>query len=266
MNELINEVSEYNKTNNYSIFELLPFNRDIKKTSKLEQSMIKHGYINSYPLHVKKGKNGKLVIKGGHHRFTVAKNLGLTVSYVISNDVMSVHEGEESTVRWSINDYLMSYVRLEFKDYMDVLDYQQRTGISLSLCAALLAGNTANATAQVLSKFKKGTYKINRNSNYANLVEEFVNILKQLSVEVATDAKLINALSRIIVSDVCDLNNLKNKIEKNYYLITKRATSDLYLELFALIYNKGTESKNQMDLKFKVINAMKEIAKRNLSK
>lgn len=259
MNELNNQISEYNKTNDYSKFELLQFNRDVKKTAKLEQSMIKHGYINSYPLHVKQGRNGKLIIKGGHHRFIVAQKLGLSVSYVVSNDVASVHEFEDSTIRWSINDYLMSYVRLEFPDYIDVLDYHQRTGISLSLCAALLAGHTANAAAPILNKFKKGTYKINRTCNYAALVEEFVNIFKSLSIEVATDAKLINALSRIILAEKCDLNHLKHKIEQNHYLITKRATSDLYLDLFDIVYNKGTNSKSQIDLKFQTNQTMKQL-------
>ena len=131
-------------TTNYEMFQLLDFNRDVSKTRKLEASMKRHGYINAYPLHVVK-ENGKLRIKGGHHRFFVASKLGLPVAYVVCEDNASIHELEAATTRWSLDDYLTSYVRMGDADYIAIQKYQQRTGIATGLCVSMLGGEMASS-------------------------------------------------------------------------------------------------------------------------
>ena len=99
------------ESNNYSRFELTPFNRDVKKTKHLESLMRREGWIDAYPAHVIRNGDGRLLIKAGHHRFVVAQRLGIPIKYVECKDTTTIHELEKATIRWSIQDYLDSYVK-----------------------------------------------------------------------------------------------------------------------------------------------------------
>ena len=97
------------KTKNYDRFDLHEINRPVKNTKKLELSMIEHGFIDAHPLHVITNGNGKLKIKDGHHRFMVARKLGIPVKYVVCDDAAGIHQLVETTNKWSLRDYLSSY-------------------------------------------------------------------------------------------------------------------------------------------------------------
>ena len=75
-------VQALQSTINYNLFELHDLNRDVEKIDRLKASMMRHGFIKAYPLHVMKNGFGKLKVKAGHHRLTAAKDLGLPVFYV----------------------------------------------------------------------------------------------------------------------------------------------------------------------------------------
>lgn len=98
-------------TNNYDKFELLDFNRDIGNTKQLEESMIKFGFLAAHPIHCVKSGSRKLKIKAGHHRFYVARKLGLLIPYVVCNDQASIFDLEGPTRRWSLNDFLTAHIR-----------------------------------------------------------------------------------------------------------------------------------------------------------
>lgn len=74
------------ETSNTKLFELWGANRDVEKIKKLMESMKKHGWINSRPMSVVQGCNGKIIIKDGHHRFEAAQRLGIPFKYVFDTD------------------------------------------------------------------------------------------------------------------------------------------------------------------------------------
>lgn len=263
MNEQVKIDSIFGITDNYSIFEVHTFNREVKRTKNLENSMIKHGYMPAYPLNVKKGRNGKLVIKDGHHRFEVAKKLGIPVAYSIGSDTASPTETVLATNLWKLEDFLTAYIGIGKTDYIDVFDYHRKTGLSISLCANLLGGYVAES-GNFSVAFKKGTYKVNRDSYLSDVIYDFIKLFKELEIEISTDSKLINALSRIIIAKSCDTNNLKSKIIKNKQLIKKKSSMDEYTEMFADVYNYG--ERNRIPLKFNTDEKIKEMGKSNLIK
>lgn len=147
-------------TRNYDKFELLAFNRDVKRTTALERSMERYGWIDAYPMHVVPNGGVKLKIKAGHHRFTVAKKLGLPIKYVVCKDQgETIHELEVATTPWTLKNYLDSFVRCERPDYISVKEYHEKTGINLSQCISMLGGDLASSH-NMGKKFKDGTYKV----------------------------------------------------------------------------------------------------------
>lgn len=237
----------------YSQFEMLDFNRDVTKTRKLEASMRAHGWIPAYPAHVVKEK-GKLKIKAGHHRFTVAARLGIPVVYVICDDNSTVHELERATNKWSLQDYLTSYVRLGDQDYDAVSEYHKRTGITLHCCISLLAGECA-CSSNHLNRFKAGEYKV-KNTKHAERVAKIIATIKSAGIKWATDKLVVQSVSRIVMCDAVNPDTLLQKIAKNKQLIEKQPSLSAYTEMFDLIYNHN--SRNKIPLSFLVDKAMLE--------
>lgn len=222
-------------TTNYAIFQLLDFNRDVTKTRKLEESMKKHGFINAYPLHVVK-EGGKLKIKGGHHRFTVAVKLGLPVAYVVCSDNASIHELEAATVKWDLVDYLVSFVRLGDPDYIKVQQYCKRTGIGVGQAISMLAGEMA-ANGNHRDEFKAGKYTV-KETVHAETVAGLVDTMKAADIAWANDRLVVVSFSRLVSGGHADVARLKSKIKSNASLIKKQPNLNSYMEMWEKIYNR----------------------------
>lgn len=229
-------------TTKYEMFQLHEFNRDVKKTTRLEESMRKHGWIDAYPMHVVKNGKGKLKIKGGHHRFEVAMRLGIPVKYEICNDTATIHELERSTTRWKLPHYLESWKRVgKNTDYFSVDDYQKRTGIGLLNCIALLGGELASSGNKVAS-FKNGTFKVNDNGR-AQIVADVVRALKEAGVKFATNTTMVQAISRLSFVEVLDVERLIQKIKTFSHLIEKQPCLSAYAKMLEDIYNRQSGKK-----------------------
>ncbi|HBA73501.1 MAG TPA: hypothetical protein DCZ63_15305 [Geobacter sp.] len=244
-------------TTNYKMFQLLDFNRDVKKTRDLEASMKEHGFIPAYPLHVVKD-NGKLKIKGGHHRFTVASKLGLPVYYTICEDSASIYALEKGTVRWSLNDYLTSSCRKGDTDCLVVAEYCQRTGIGAGLAIAMLGGESALATNK-RDLLKQETYKIT-GSAHAEAVATIVGTLKTLGFKWATAKLCVGSLSRIVMAGHANLSQLQKKITTFPSLLQNQATLNQFTDMWDTIYNHNARGK-RVPVGFLTNETMKERAK-----
>ena len=228
-------------TTDYSIFEAAPNNRDVKNTKKLEASFRKHGFIPAYPLHVSR-IDGKLIVKAGHHRLTVATKLGLPVYYVISNDSLSIAEETVSTTPWTIKDFAISHERAGGKDYSDVMEYHERTGIAIGMCIAMLGGEMA-AGGNKITAFKRGDYKTCPNQHHAKTIEMLVLSLKGVGIKWATDCKVVQSLSRIVSAGHADISQLQKRITTNAAFIVKKQNMEQYMELWQEIYNRNSKGK-----------------------
>jgi len=242
MTQKIQETSDYGK------FELLPFNRDVKKIKYLEQSMRKYGYLDPYPLHVVRNFNGKLRIKAGHHRFSVARKLAIPVKYIVCDDGgITVYELEKSTTTWSLQDYLISNIKEGRHAYIAVKQYYDRTDIPLLCCISLLGGETAGSSNKVDS-FKAGIFELGDPQN-ANLVETIINFLKdRCGVKWASNSRLVSAISRMCWVEEFDSKRFMKKVKEHSYLLEKQPSIEAYGDMIELIYNR--HSQNKAPLKF----------------
>jgi hypothetical protein len=230
------------ESNNYSKFELTPINRPVQKTRKLELSMQKYGWLDAYPAHVVRNGNGKLQIKAGHHRYDVAKKLGIPIKYVECQDDASIHELEGASRKWTAEDYLTSFVNMGNSAYITVKDYHERTGIGLRCCIALLASHSAGSGGSLSDKFAKGIYRIG-NMNHSRVVEAIVAQARISGFPHWKNAGFVNAVSKISYAEGFSSEVMKEKIKTYAHFMKKQAGTQDYLKMLDSIYNRQSHEK-----------------------
>lgn len=241
-------------SNDYEMFELTPFNRDIGQTILLENSMRKWGFLDAFPLYCVESPNGKLKIKDGHHRFVVAKKLGTPVKYVIETDGPSMHQLIAATSSWSMADFLASYCKAGFEQYLAVRDYHNRTGITLSMCLSLLGGQTG-AGGNLIPAFKDGTYSI-RDQPFADDVASIVAAARTHVPEVATRTNFVSALAKAMIVEEFKATRFLHKMEKFPFKLREPASTVVdYISNINTAYNHAT--KDKIPLPFLIEAAMK---------
>lgn len=234
------------ETSNYDLFELHTVNRSVERTSRLEASMRKYGWIDAYPVHAVKN-GGKLKIKAGHHRLTVAKKLGIPVKYVVCDDGgVSIHELENATNRWSFADYLESWCRAGKPDYIEIRRYCTTTGIPLGCAISMFGGNWAGS-GHFQQAFKGGTYTI-KNTTHPRQVADLVMHMHACGVECASAKLMVLAISKILFVDEFSVSTLKKKVKSHTHMLTKQANLQEYMRMLESVYNR--QSKEKLPLAF----------------
>ena len=229
------------ETKDYKKFELLPFNRDVKGTKYLEQSMREHGWIAAYPMHVVPNGNGKLKIKSGHHRFEVARKIGIPVKYIVCEDNASIYELERGKRNWSLEDYAISFSRAGNKNYIKVLDFHKETGISYNQCVSMLGGESAGS-GNLAEDFKNGYFTLG-NPTHAYTVADIVCFCDSLGIQFAKQRLFVAAISKIIwVYDV-SIEELKHKIKTHPFMVTKQPNTEMYIRMLEDVYNRQRSKK-----------------------
>lgn len=234
------------ESNNHGRFELTDFNRDVNKTRHLEASMRKHGWIDAYPLHVIRNGGNKFLIKSGHHRFAVAVKLGIPVKYIECRDEITIHELEKATVRWSMQDYLTSYVRCGKEAYLAVLEYHKRTGIGLAACISMLAGDSAGS-GNWNGRFKDGTYRLG-NLSHSRVIATIIAQCRESGYPYWNNTLFVEAVSKVALAEGFASEVLKEKVKTFVYFMKKQATKQDYVDMVDSIYNR--QSQNKMPLSF----------------
>lgn len=113
MDKVIGQIHE---TTEYDRFKFMKENRSVDKTreKKIEKSIDANGWIMN-PILV----NENMEIIDGQGRFTVLRNKGLPVQYIIGNNMgpkeCIVLNTSNST--WSLSDYIESYMEQGYKGY-----------------------------------------------------------------------------------------------------------------------------------------------------
>lgn len=229
------------ETNNYSRFELSPFNRDIGKLDSLYLSMKMFGFLSGFPVIVKRLPNGKLMILFGHHRFMAAKNLGLSIKYVEERQKLDPYIVEQAGRIWEMKDWLTSRRSNDQGPYIEVQKYHLETGIPLHCCISMLAGDSAGS-GNHSKLFKSGKYKLGDPKN-ANIVKDIVLHLKSIGIAWATNRSFVDAISKVAWVDIFNPAVFKKKTSNHRQLLQKQASKQAYVEMIDTIYNFGSRQK-----------------------
>ena len=200
-----------------------------------------HGFIPAYPLHVVRNGDGKLKIKAGHHRFDVAKKLGLAVWYVICDDSAGIHELEVPTGLWKFRDYMASFCRIGSEPHLAIAEYADRTGISMMQAASMLAGESASSGNQLVH-VKKGTFLV-KDTAHAELVGKIIVGCKDCGVTFATNSNFVSAVSSIAKLAEFDADNFLHKVAMNPGMMKKQATMAQFVDMIDAVYNYHAKHK-----------------------
>lgn len=235
-------MSKILESNNYAKFVLSPLNRNVRRTWNLEASMQKYGFRDSEPIEVIRLENGLLEIQEGHHRFEVCRKLGIPVKYVEVKEAMSRGERAKTVRPWTMRDYLDSYVRAGLPAYVVVKKYHEGSGIPLSACISMLAGDSAGS-GNWNDHFKNGTYRLVADFGHANTVATIILHCKKLGVSFAATQCFVNGLSKIVWAESFDPSILINKITHFHEHMKKQPTKEAYVSLLDEIYNRKSQTK-----------------------
>jgi hypothetical protein len=244
------------ETNNYGLFYLSPFNRDVKRTQELEFSMKNYGFLDNYPIYVVR-RGTKFEIKDGHHRFETAKKLRLPIKYVEGPD-LPMHVIVKGVRFWDMQDWHTSYGRTGISAYNVVDQYHKETGIHLSACISMLAGDSAGS-GNHNKAYKNGTYRLG-DPTHANIVGDIIMFCHKIGVPFATNNHFVTALSKLVWADGFDPEKMKKQIKKFKHLMPKQGSKQAYLDLLDTVFNYA--SRKKIPLAF---NAEEAARKRNVT-
>lgn len=229
------------KTKDYGKFVLHPLNRRVDSFKNLEESMRMHGWIPAHPMHCARADNGKIVIKDGHHRFEVARRLSIPVLYCVCDDLATIQQLDGATQKWSVANYLQSYVNAGYSDYIYVKNFHERTGITLGCCISLLANGSAKATSSI-AKFKAGRFEI-RDIAHANAVASITKRCINVGVDYATNNYFVQALSKCLWVKEFRADEFKQKVKRFSFLFEKQRSVADYIDLIEKVYNRNRKDK-----------------------
>lgn len=250
-----------NISNNYSDFKLSIENRDINlkknKARKLRDSLKKHGWIPSFPMTCYKNGSSKLTILDGQHRFSIARELGMPVKYVLVDQEFDISEINNTQDTWKLKDYMRRWQKAGKEEYFEIENFMKtHPNVTLSMTISLLGGNNVAGTYQK-NKYKEGKFKITSRSR--GKAYQVANAFESI-IEVNKDAKhnnLLKALYKCFYVDSFDSSRLIEQCEKNPAMIQPYSKTEDWLDLLQEIYNHGKKS-NRIPLRFQAEEAMKQ--------
>lgn len=228
------------ETTNYALFSFNKINRDIE-TDRIKESMKTRGWLDPYPMHCVKAADGKIEIKGGHHRFQAAVDLGIPVKYVLSDDNMTLFDIERTTKPWSLRDYIVSRCNAQDQECLELMEYSKRTGIPLSAALSMFWGDNA-ASGNANKILKQGKFYV-RDREHPVKVARIVTTMLEAGFGHGKSNQVVNAISRVVRVPGFDLQRMLQKIQSHPELLRKQPNLQSYLEMLELVYNRHIKGK-----------------------
>lgn len=234
------------KTTDYSIFKDISGNREIipSHVERLSKAMERKNLLPYYPVLV----NEKIEIIDGQHRLLAAAKLGYDVYYEIIpglgvEDVMFINSLSRS---WSISDYINSYVKLGYKDYIELAQFIEQYRIAPSVAAVMLGSSSAQSFqgGSVVEQIKTGKFRCLR-LEFAQGVARFLSELQSYAdkgLVLRRDRQFVSALVTLCSRKDFDRERLLAKLKLNRQKIEKRDSSRYYILHIEELYNFNVKS------------------------
>jgi hypothetical protein len=217
---------------------------------RLRESMREYGFLPSFPLMVQV-VNGKLYVKDGQHRLTFARELGLDVFYVITDQDISIAKINQAQVGWTPKDYAMSFAAQGKHDYQRAIGFCDRYRIPISVGFAMLRGTIV--AHNIKAEFETGTYKIT-NETFASRVAKLYKEIVEISPKVRQQ-NMLHALWSCCHVETFDETRILQTASKRPDLLQNLGTVENFLQMLEEIYNFGRRTKEP--LKFEAEQAMR---------
>ena len=237
------------ETKDYSLFNRLNGNRDIRSVKKIVDSIKTVGYIPN-PIMV----NEKMEIIDGQNRFEALKELNLPIQYYTVKGI-GISEARALNLgrtNWGTLDYIKSYAEdgnvsyqytLKFIEDYPFLKAQEVYGIIL---------NKIIKSGWAVSYINEGNLKISTNEYYK--IKERLDYMKELQAPI----KNMLGSRRLYVSTIAwcmtvpnvNIKRLCMILNEKYPLIRPAVDVDLLLEDITKLYNSKLSKENKVYFDF----------------
>ena len=167
-------------TKEYSLFNLLNSNREIKRSNveNIKKSILQNGYSKFSTIIIDEDFN----IINGQHRFTACHELDMPIRFTMiegatAEDMIILNSNQRN---WENEDFIKSYAYRGFKYYQTILEaIEKNSDISLSYLLILMFDNR---NPKLIKSIQQGTVKVTdeimdrfykRVANYRSLILKY---------------------------------------------------------------------------------------------
>lgn len=176
--------------------------------------------------------NSHNTVLDGQHRLEAAKLLGYPI-YYIEVEIGSLHDVQIlniNTRRWTVEDFLESFIATGKEDYQYLKDFSADSDYSVSICMTLLAGGSMNTLkGGILKDFRNGDFKARHKEYATTLLRKVQDLNKYLDEGVAKDRAFLRALEKTYT--VIPHDKLIDKFNTSEWRITRQASVRSYIRL-----------------------------------
>lgn len=241
-------------TTNYDLFERSEDNRDtnLSGRKKLIASMEKYGFLSAFPVVVRRGKGGRLVVVDGQHRLAVARHLGLPVAYVEEDTEFVTAEVNETMKTWGLIDYVQTWAGKGNQDMIEAQRFAAEHGISIGKACSILAGTVS--TSNVEAAIKGGTFRV-KDREWAAVVATIYVAISRLSRDLSK-TRFLEACMAVTRVKGFDAERLIAGAKRCREKLAGYSTRDANLDMLEEVYNFGR--KQMCSLKVAALMALRE--------
>ena len=225
-------------TIDYEMFEYHPENRETTpqalKDREYELQQTGYYWEPGLPLLCRTLPNGKLQILEGHTRYTVSKQNGWPVWYVV-NDQCKLHPRQISAKSrgWTLRDHMESRAQSGNANYVKLRDFVTVHKLPVSIAASMLGGRAASG-GYVSQDVREGTFEV-RDQETAKRVAALIDAVAVVFSPAKT-SKCAAALHRLMWVGGFDPDWLVIQCQRNPSMLRECATVEQYLQMFEQVY------------------------------
>lgn len=222
-------------TTNYGLFVANDDQRKLDQNhiKRLMKSMDKVGFIPSKPIQCYK-RGDKLVKVDGHHRFAAAVNLGIPIYYVIESEESQHMIAAENFLvkKWNSSDFVRTFANRGLSDYLELIEYSQKTGLNYVTIASMLGGEQAKSK-NYTNSLNQGTFKI-KDRNQVNAYIKLKTTVPRKEIE---HRAFVAAWSKCYFVEEFDVAQFTHKADLYQSNLTTCSNEDQALDMIEQIYN-----------------------------
>lgn len=199
------------RTSDYGIFDTHEHNRALHDNPILCESLKKNGFLSSSPIHCVSNGGGKIKVVRGHHRLHYAKKLKIPVWFVVEGQDIDIYELEGgTTAAWNAQDFAISRARSGDKEYIALIEYQNKNKLPLKAAASLFGGQGASSHNK-WSDIKTGEFQ-RGSQEHGDKVLRVLDACDRAGIDFSRSSAFVSAISSVLMIPEINIDRLISKM------------------------------------------------------
>ena len=186
-------------------------------------------------------------VQDGQHRLEAYKIVGAPVKYIIKSKfaLTEVRSLNQNNKKWTLTDYMMSFVKLNNKDYA-LLEWFVKTYDMPILASVAMLNNKGFVDTKIIKAYKEGEFKIEdlewgkTQARRLAWIGEFFQYYKK--------RQFISAMLSVFKDKTFKWEIFKKRLQGNSSKLKNQGSRNDFIVNIERIYNHGTNPKNKIRL------------------